>query len=243
MTQEEELADRVAAMRAEFDQLNELHARLTSRTIRGVHEPAGDDFMESLAQWRFEHPVAYRWVCGLFASFCLVLMLSAAWVFAGTSFGQAVGFASAKQRTVDAYYAAIWAMKVGDLASVPQMEPQSFRGQIEQVIDDMIVVSYYENNQQKRRLIKVANVSVRDREAFKRWALQYRLKSVQLDFYLVLNRFAGRDVWATVIWNRRTPINIELVEMRVGEPEYSPPTAVVSQLFSRYYWDRALNGQ
>lgn len=243
MDQEERVADEVRQLEARFKQLYAEHHRLTSRTIKGVHEPDGNDYLEAFQQWRFENPGLFTVSAAVLVILLSICTLLGLWRFSSTTMGHAIGFGGVKERIVYGYYGTLWALKVGDQASVTEMEPISRLGQIERVIGDMMIVSYFENGQQHRRVIKVANVVVQSQPEFQQWAKQYILKSVRLDFYLVLGKKGGRDVWATVLWHNRIPINIQLVEQRIGYPEYSPPTAVVSQLFSRYYWDKAFNGR
>lgn len=122
----------------------------------------------------------------------------------------------------------------------------SYQGQV-QLRDDLGVSSNYQrfsggNGQRLRRLVKLANVIVKDKEAFAAWANPYLLKGVALDFYRPIDKVSGHDVWGVVLWYRRAPLNVETVEQGIALPEKNPPTTVVNQIFAQYYWGLAKNG-
>lgn len=196
--------------------------------------------VEAYSQWRYENPVkslVIRLISG--GASCAALLLSLWWV-AGTGVGEATGLQSLRTKATNIYYAILWSTRGDvDAALVAQMAPQRFPGTIEQVIDGVLVVSYYEAGKQYRRLVKPANVIMTDKKGFELWAKQYLLKGVTFDFYIPLEEIKGHKVWAAVIWYRKTPVNVELVERSLGYPEKNPPTAVVNQVFSQYYWNLA----
>lgn len=199
-------------------------------------------FIEHYNQWRYEHPLgamAVRFTGGLLGLLLVVVVL---WHTAATPVGRVTGLESVRARITYAYYAAIWASRINEAAITP-MEPERYLGSIEQVIDNVLVVTYYKDNQQYRRLIKPANVVVRNTTGLAEWATPLILKGVVFDFYLAVDKRSGHDVWATVIWDQRTPINVELVERGYGDPEIDPPTAIVNQIYSQYYWQKAVNGE
>lgn len=235
--------EEIAKLERQFKAYQAKYQRLTNN--KGSYGLGGglDELRDSIGQWRFEHPQGFRLVCIVTSMLGAVLLCVWLWIFASTSLGNAVGLGSVKNRMTNAYYAVLWAGKVGDMANLETLTPETNLGYIEQIIGDMMVVSYFRDGTQYRRLIKAANVVVEDEAAFHAWGESYKLKPLRFDFYLRLGQAAGRDVWATVLWKNREPINVQLVEQRVGYPEVSPPTAVVNQLYSRYYWDKAKNGE
>ena len=206
------------------------------------NDSGSSELFDAYTQWRYEHPTAARWSARVSWLFLVAILSVSFWSVSSSSVGRALGLESVKNRIVYTYYAGVWAAKVGDQANLEVMKAESYQGYIERVVGDMMVVKIYSNGQQQRRIIKAANVVVQNRGQFKQWAEGFKLKSVRLDFYLVLGQVGGRDVWATVIWLNREPINVQLVEQDIGYPEVSPPTAVVNKLYSLYYWRKAING-
>lgn len=197
---------------------------------------------DAFGQWKYEHRKLSTWLnCLICLVFCL-LLISFLWGASSSSFGRAMGLETIRYRIVHTYYAVTWAARVGDLANIDIMEPDRRQGYIERIIDDKIVVSYFRDGKQERRLIKPANVVITDQQGFQSWAMQYQLQPLTLDFYLVLEQAAGYDVWAAVMWQSREPINVQLVERGMGQPEVSPPTAVVNKIYSQYYWSLARDG-
>lgn len=199
-------------------------------------------FIEHYNQWRYEHPVAATCIRILGWILSLLLLLVVLWHAAATPVGKVTGLDNVRARITYTYYAAIWASRINE-GDITPMEPERYPGSIEQVIDNVMVVSYYKHNQQYRRLIKPANVDVHNPRGLADWAAPLILKGVVFDFYLAVDQRSGHDVWATVIWDQRTPINVELVELGHGEPEIDPPTAIVNQIYSQYYWQKAVNGE
>ncbi|MDU4254434.1 hypothetical protein [Pseudomonas sp.] len=200
-------------------------------------------FLEEYAQWRYEHR-GLAIVVGVVASGGVLLScLVVAWLLAATSFGQAVGLDSARARATNAYYAAMWATKWATGAETEPVYPKRYSGAIEKIVNDMLVVVYYEEGKQYRRVVKPANVITTDNIKFKEWASQYHLKGISIEFYEPLGQVSGRDIWGAVMWYRQTPINVELVEQGVGYPEKNPPTVVVNKIFALYYWQLAVHGE
>jgi len=198
-------------------------------------------YAESYAQWQYEHPGLARLV-RILAGLCFfVLVCWMLWWVAFTSAGKVLGMDSVRWRITHAYYAAVWASRVND-ANIEPMQPQRTQGTIEEVIDDVLVVSFYTDGKLRRRLAKPANVVVTSPKGLSEWAGPMLLKGLVVDFYIPVAERSGRDVWAVVIWERRVPKNVELVERGWGNPEIDPPTAVVNQIYSQYYWNLAVNG-
>lgn len=199
-------------------------------------------FIEHYNQWRYEHPMAAACVRALVYLLAVLVIIVMLWHAAATPVGKVTGLDSVRSRITNTYYAFIWASRINE-ADITPMEPQRYPGSIEQVIDDVMVVSYYKHNQQYRKLIKPANVDVHVASGLADWAAPLILKGVVFDFYMPVGTRSGHEVWATVIWDQRTPINVELVELGYGEPEIDPPTAIVNQIYSQYYWQKAVNGE
>lgn len=195
------------------------------------------------SQWRYENPGKARAVrCGV-ALVLLVVAVLGAWLLAGTGVGQVTGLAAARDRVSSAYYAVLWSTRSTEGAVGTDIQPVSLSCSIEQVVGDVLIVSCYENGQRLRRLVKLANVIVKDKEAFAAWANQYLLKGVGLDFYRPIDKVSGHEVWGVVLWYRRAPLNVETVEQGIALPEKNPPTTVVNQIFAQYYWGLAKNGR
>jgi hypothetical protein len=200
-------------------------------------------FLEEYAQWRYEHRGLSMLVSTALFSMGTGTLLITAWLLAATSFGQALGLDTVRARATNAYYAALWATRGAEGAETAPVYPKRYSGAIEKIIDDILVVVYYEDGKQYRRLVKPANVITTDRMKFKEWANQYHLKGISIEFYEPLGEVAGHQVWGSVMWYRKTPINVELVELGIGYPEKNPPTAVVNKIFALYYWHKAQTGQ
>tara|TARA_R110001592_G_scaffold33503_20_gene116032 strand:+ start:4578 stop:5309 length:732 start_codon:yes stop_codon:yes gene_type:complete len=243
MDQDRVHEEQVAELERRFQAYQAKYQRISNNNSLVTFDGGFFDLRESIAQWSYEHPKAYRFSFFSFTFLSTGLLVFLLWIFSSTSLGYAIGFGGVKDRVTNAYYAALWAVKVGDKANLEPMTPETSLGYIEKVIGDLMVVSYFENGTQYRRLIKAANVVVEDIPGFVAWGESYKLKPLRFDFYLRIGQAAGRDVWATVLWKGREPINVQLVERHIGYPEVSPPTAVVNQLYSRYYWDKAKSGE
>ncbi|MBF6615625.1 MAG: hypothetical protein ITG07_02755 [Candidimonas sp.] len=196
-------------------------------------------FMGEYAQWCYEHRIlgllSRVFVHGCVVGICTLTL----WLLAGTGLGQAFGLEKVKNRITYSYYAVLWSSRSAAGAEHMPLVPTRFSGTIEKVIDDLLVVAYYDNGSQLRRLVRPANVIATDKAAFAEWASQYLLKGIAIDFYQPLDEVSGHQVWGVVLWYRKSPINVELVERGIGYPEKNPPTAVVNQIFSQHYWHKA----
>lgn len=211
-------------------------------TFRSISKGYAFNFIEEYAQWKYEHPVLSRILAILRFVVISALILFFMWWLAGTSAGRAVGLESVKNRITFGYYSAVWASKgVPPVDSLP-VTPRRFSGTIEKVVGDVLIVSYYRDGKSVRRLARPANVVITDKGGFKEWAEQYILKGVTIDFYIPIDKASGHDVWGVVIWSKRVPINVQLVERGYGTPEINPETQVVNSVFSQYYLQRAKSG-
>jgi len=197
---------------------------------------------EEYAQWRYEHRALSVLFSAMVFSFGIGVILVSAWFLAATSFGQGLGLDSVRTRATNAYYAVMWATRSAAGAELAPVYPQRYSGSIEKIIDDVLVIVYYDEGKQYRRIVKPANVITTDRSKFKEWAAKYHLKGISIEFYEPLGEISGRKIWGAVMWYRKTPINVELVELGIGYPEKNPPTAVVNQVFALYYWHKAQSG-
>lgn len=198
--------------------------------------------MADYAQWCYENRVLGVLSKTVIYVVLLCALLVGAWGVAGTGVGKALGMESARARITNSYFAVLWSSRSATGAELMPITPERFSGTIERIIGDVLVVAYYQNGKQLRRLVRTANVVATDKQAFGQWANQYRLKGLMIDFYEPLDVIAGQQVWGAVLWYRRVPINVELVEKGIGYPEKNPPTAVVNQIFSQYYWHKARTG-
>ncbi len=194
---------------------------------------------ESYSLWRYEHGFAASLVRILIGFLVTLALIIALWVAAGTAAGEATGLATIRARITYAYYGIVWATRGNSVVSELPIAPRRVSGSIEQVVGDVMVVTCYENSERVQRLVKLANVIITDKKGFGSWAKQYMLKGVVIDLYKPLEQRAGRDVWGAVLWYHKAPINVEPVERGFGYPEKNPPTAVVNQIFSQYYWTLA----
>jgi len=195
---------------------------------------------DQYSQWSYENPQKGQlagWAGGA-SSFVLLLLL--VWGVAGTGVGQVVGLATLKDRVSNAYYAVLWGSRgQSNTASDLPIVPERLSGSIERVVGDILVVIVYQGDAGHRRLVRLANVSVTDKAKFAEWVQPYLLKGLTFDFYKVLGSQSGHDVWGAVLWSARIPLNVEPVERGIGFPEKNPPTTVVNQIFSQYYWSLA----
>lgn len=221
-----------------------VEAHLSSYPVT-VTKPTPDlsragDLIGTYMQWRYEHP-GLSMVAGFFSfNIALSLMLLLAWTIADTSFGAAIGLSSTRSRIEHAYYAVVWSTAKGDGIDTLPIAPERVTATIERIVGDVLIVSYFDKQGQRiQRLVRPANVILTDKAGFASWARKYLLVGVTLDFYIPIDKVSGRDVWGVVIWRNRVPVNIELVEQGLGYPEKNPPTAVVNQIFSQYYWTLA----
>lgn len=194
------------------------------------------------SQWRYENPGKALLLRGCTIAMLLLTAAVGAWIIAPSSLGQVTGLAALRERTTAAYYAVLWSTRSTEGAVGMDIKPVSLSCSIEQVVGDVLIVSCYDNGQRLRRLAKLANVIVKDKEAFAAWANPYLLKGVALDFYRPIDKVSGHDVWGVVLWYRRAPLNVETVEQGIALPEKNPPTTVVNQIFAQYYWGLAKNG-
>lgn len=198
---------------------------------------------EELAQLRYERPVlgasltAVQWV------FWLTLLCWLAWVVAGSSVGNMLGMGEVRQRITYGYQALQWARKGVPSAETLPVIPQRYGGTIERASKGKVLVTFYDGGHAQRRIVKLANVDVQDEAAFAQWAQGFTLKPVTLDFYLPTEKYAEHDVWATVVWAAKKPINVELVEQGIGTPEINPITTAVNMIFSQWYLQMALGKQ
>lgn len=235
--------DRLALLARRVDRILDEQRKLDSAKERGKRARAagGGMVVDAYLQWRYEHPAwallvqsaaGVLIVCG-----CVML----AWWSAGTALGRETGLHLVRERMTNAYYAVRWSMGVGDISGEERMDvvPRRYRGTIDRAINDILLVTLYVDGKQVRRLVKPANVAVMDRPAFKAWAQTYQFKGVAFDLYGVAGEMQGHKVWSAVLWHRKTPINVSLVEQGVGVPEKAPPTPVVNTIFSQYYWGLA----
>lgn len=200
-------------------------------------------FMADYAQWCYENRVLGLLSKTVAYGLLLTVLLLGAWGLAGTGAGKALGMESVKARITNSYFAILWSSRSATGAELMPVTPTRYSGTIERVVGDVLVVKYYDDGKQLRRLVRTANVIATDKKAFGVWAQQYHLKGLLIDFYEPLGEIAGQKVWGAVFWYRRVPINVELVEQGIGYPEKNPPTAVVNQIFSQYYWHKARTGR
>lgn len=211
-------------------------------TFKSVFRGFTFGFFEEYAQWKYEHPFLSG-LLKVFRFFVFSFFLFAfAWWLAGTSAGRVTGLDSVRNRTVFAYYSVIWASKgMSDVDSLP-LTPKRFSGTIEKIAGDVLIVSYYDQGKSVRRLVRPANVIITDKKGFGEWASKYLLKGITIDFYTPIDKASGYDVWGVVLWSKRVPVNVQLVELGYGTPEKNPETQVVNSIFSRYYLQRARSG-
>jgi len=211
-------------------------------TFRSLFRTLTFGFFEEYAQWKYEHPLLSK-LLRLLRFFFITLMLAALfWWVAGTAAGKVTGIEKIRDRAVFAYYSIAWANKgVPSVDSLPE-PPARYSGTIEKVVGDVLVVRFYSNGKSYRRLVRTANVVVSDKKGFGEWAKQYLLKSITIDFYNTGGKAAGYDVWNAVLWSKRVPINVQLVEKGYGVPFKNPETDVVNMIFSQYYFQRARTG-
>ncbi len=199
-------------------------------------------FFEEYAQWRYEHPYLSK-ILAIIRFFLIAgLVLIFAWWLAGTSVGKVTGLNNVKSRVTFAYYSVVWASKGVPAVESLQVAPKRFSGTVERVVGDVLIVSYYNQGKSMRRLVRPANVEIVDKKGFAKWAKQYVLKGITIDFYIPIGKASGHDVWAAVLWSKRMPVNVELVELGFGHPQINPETEVVSQIYSMYYLMRAKSG-
>ncbi|MBA1280200.1 hypothetical protein [Stutzerimonas stutzeri] len=236
----------IAALEQKFNQLME-QRRAIQPAGHGAREGKGKQylfsFMGEYAQWCYEHRIL-----GSLSKLLIYLALASAiticlWGFAGTGLGKAFGLEKVRDRATFSYYAILWSSRSAAGAERMPIAPSRYSGTIEKVIGDMLVVTYYENGAQLKRLVRPANVIATDKAAFAEWATKYLLKGISIDFYQPLGEVSGHKVWGVVLWYRKNPINVELVEQGIGYPEKNPPTAVVNQIFSQHYWHKARTGR
>jgi len=240
---EQRLSEKLDAVEKEAQRVGHEYQTLLRQNNSGGASISWSELSDAHTQWRYEHPLLSRLLIKAFLLGGVILLLACLWVGASSGIGKAMGLDHGKKRIIHAYYAILWTAKIGDASDLHPMNAESYQGYVERVIDDMMVVSYYKDGAQHRRLIKAANVVIEDKPGFQEWALRYKLRPITLDFYLVLEQAAGHDVWAAVMWLNKEPINVQLVERRLGYPEVSPPTAVVNRIYSQYYWGLAINGK
>lgn len=235
--------DRLAILASRVDRLLENQRELEGGKNKRKQKKSRQRvfIVDAYLQWRYENPVASRIVV-VFTSFASVCLFSmAVWWLAETQLGRLMGLDIGRQRLTNAYYAVLWSMGAGDITEeqARAMVPKRYHGTVERAVNDALLVTLYENGKQSRRLIRPANVVVVDNGAFKVWAQGYQLKGVAFDIYAPVGELMGYKVWSAVIWHQKTPINVSLVEMGIGYPEETPPTPVVNEMFSRYYWGLA----
>ncbi len=234
----------VAELQRSFSELMEKREAIARR---GASPKSGQKllflgFMADYAQWCYENRVMGLLSKAVLYGVLLISLLFGAWLLAGSGAGKALGMESVKARITNSYFAILWSSRSATGAELMPITPERFSGTIERIVGDVLVVKYYDDGKQLRRLVRMANVIATDKKAFIAWAHQYHLKGLVIDFYDPLGEIAGQKVWGAVIWYRRVPINVELVEQGIGYPEKNPPTAVVNQIFSQYYWHRARIG-
>lgn len=228
-----------------FERLMEHRATIQARRTRptGKGKQLLFSFMGEYAQWCYEHRIL-----GALSTLAVYLILLSAivltlWGFAGSSLGKVFGLDGVRDRITYSYYAILWSSRSATKPEEMPLIPHRFAGTIEKTIGDMLVVTYYDNGQQLRRLVRPANVITTDNAAFVEWSRKYLLKGISIDFYQPLAEVSGHQVWGAVLWYRKNPINVELVEQGIGYPEKNPPTAVVNQIFSQHYWHKARTGR
>lgn len=202
-----------------------------------------DYFFSALKQFRYEHPYWHKALMALVWCFSFLLVLGLAYSLSFSKVGEGIGLESARHRAEDAYYAMLWATRSTAGAESKPIAPERFAGTIDQVVGNYLVVKYYSGRQQHKRLAQLANVIVSDNAAFTAWAKGYALKGLTLDFYTPIGQVGEHEVWGVVFWHNKEPINVRAVEVGAGTPEKNPPTAVVNQIFSQFYWQRAKAGR
>lgn len=199
--------------------------------------------LEEYAQWRYEFPIKALLLRCWVGLILVAVITVGAWFLASTGAGQVLGLASLRDRVTDAYYAFMWTTRGTEGARTDQVQARrSCPGSIEQVIGTYMVVVCYHDGIQERFLAQPANVVVTNEAGFKDWASRYLLQGVNFDFYMPIGKVNDIDVWGVVVWYRKVPVNVQLVEAGLGYPEKNPPTAVVSEIFAQYYWRKAQHG-
>lgn len=236
----------IDALLLRLKELEQMHSdslgtsRFGSSTVIRSDRVAAFEAYERLLQWKYEHPVKAGILRAAYTSAFLALVFVFLWWLAGLGAGEAVGLKPVRERLTNAYYGVLWSTRSSSNSpdELP-ITPTRLSGSIERVIGDVLVVVVYDGKTRSRRLVRLANVIVTNKPEFGKWASQYLLKGVVLDFYKPLEQIKGHDVWGAVIWHRRVPINVQPVEHGIGIPEKNPPTTVVNQIFSQYYWSLA----
>ena len=211
-------------------------------TLRSLARQMTFSFFEEYAQWKFEHPYLAKIVRLLRFLFLSFMVIALFWWLAGTAAGKLIGMDGIKNRFVYGYYALVWANKGMPEVDSLQVAPKRYSGTIEKVVGDVLIVSYYDKGKSVRRLVRPANVVIADSKGFREWAKPYILKGITVDFYIPIDKASGHDVWAVVLWSKRIPVNVQLVEQGVGYPEHNPETQVINQVYAQYYFRRAKSG-
>lgn len=191
-----------------------------------------------LDQFGYEHPWLLRVVRFSFVMVLVVGLTGLFWGIAGTTAGRALGFGDFRDRVTNLYYAGIWAYSEGH-HDTAVLIPKTKFGHIEKVVGKKLLVRYYDDKESLYALVSPANVIIDRPDLLLEWAAPYLLKGIKIDFYIPLETFGNREVYAAVFWYKSQPINVELVEQGIGHPEKNPPTPLVSLIFSRYYFEKA----
>lgn len=222
--------------------LSQVPAEKEPVTFKSIFRLSTFGFFEEYAQWKYEHPYISRFVTFLRFVFIIFMLSAFMWWLAGTAAGRVLSLDGVRDRFVFGYYSIVWASKGMPSINSLHTTPERFAGTVEKIVGDILVVSYYKDGKSVRRLARPANVIVTDKKAFEGWAKQYLLKGITIDFYIPIDKASGYDVWGVVMWSKRIPVNVQLVEQGIGYPEKNPETQVVNSVFSQYYYKRARSG-
>lgn len=222
--------------------LDSMPKEIEPATFKSVFRIFTFGFFEEYAQWKYEHPYLSKFLAVFRFFMFFAALIGVFWWVADTSAGRATGLESLRNRVGFAYYSVVWANKGVPSVDSLQVPPKRYSGTIERVVGDVLIIRYYDNGKAVKRLVRPANVVISDKAGFADWAKPYLLKGITVDFYNTTGKVSGHDVWNVVLWSKRVPINVQLVERGYGVPEKNPETEIVNQIFSQYYFQRARSG-
>lgn len=179
---------------------------------------------DSIDNLRYDHPGLFRLLMvvtvsmGLFICF---MLLPDSPVF------RAVGITGLQKRISATNSAIYWSVRAMMAASSSDA-PQTLYGSIEGIgTDGQLIATVAKGDSWTRVQLALADTKIVDLYGVAQLVGSLRMEQARFDIY------SGSQA---VVWLRKVPFNVKLIEAGVAIPDPNPPTNIVDTAFATYYW-------
>lgn len=180
--------------------------------------------------FRYDHPRLFRWIIWTFSIFMfLVIFLS----LPPSPLLRAVGVTALQRKVSSLYYGVFWQVRASLHTSAVGGPIKTVYGNITGLdTTGRLVISIPDGNRFVQFSVGIADTKLTDLYGAAVLLGGLRMEDATFDVY---------ENNQVVIWIRRTPLNVKLIEAGLAVPDPNPPTNIVDKAFSAHYW-RIFNG-